>query len=96
MKHRDNEGETKGTVRKNKKGGIEHTKVVIGGMKSDEDCSIGGSEGEDDGAGKVAAVSGKGSGEVLRSKDLKVRLAQSNREWRRVFYPSIVEGDADR
>ena len=32
-------------------------------MKSDEDCSIGGPEGKDDGAGKVAAVSGKGSGE---------------------------------
>ena len=32
-------------------------------MESDEDCSICGSEGEDDGAGKVAAVSGKGGGE---------------------------------
>ena len=32
--------------------------------------------------------------ELLRSKDLKVRLAQRGVEWRRVFYPSIVEGDA--
>ena len=37
--------------------------VVIGGMKSDEDCSIGGSEGKDDSMGKIAAVSGKGGGE---------------------------------
>ena len=44
------------------KGG-EDMQVVIGGMKSDEDCSICGSEGENDGMGKVAAVSGKGSGE---------------------------------
>ena len=34
-------------------------------------------------------------GEVLRSKDLKVQLAQSDIEWRRVSYPSIIEGDAD-
>ena len=32
---------------------------------------------------------------VLRSKDLKVQLAQRDVKWRRVFYPSIVEGDAD-
>ena len=37
--------------------------VVIGGMEPNEDCSIGSSKGEDDGAGKVAAVSGKGGGE---------------------------------
>ena len=43
--------------------GGEDVQVVIGGMEPDKDCSIGGSEGEDDGAGKVAAVSGKGGGE---------------------------------
>ena len=32
---------------------------------------------------------------LLRSKDLKVRLAQNDIEWRCVFYPSIIEGDAD-
>ena len=32
---------------------------------------------------------------VLRPKSLKVRLAQNDMEWRRVFYPSIVEGDTD-
>ena len=32
---------------------------------------------------------------LLRSKDLKVRLAQIDVEWRRVFYPSIIEGDTD-
>ena len=32
-------------------------------MESDEDRSICGSEGEDDGAGMIAAVSGKGGGE---------------------------------
>ena len=37
--------------------------VVIGGVESDENCSISGSEGKDDGAGKVATVSEKGSGE---------------------------------
>ena len=35
-------------------------------------------------------------GEMLRSKDLKVRLAQIEVEWQPVFYPSIVEGDANR
>ena len=44
------------------KGG-EDVQVIVGSMESDEDCSIGGSEGEDDGTGKVAAVSGKGGGE---------------------------------
>ena len=37
--------------------------VIIGGMESDEDCSISGSKGKDDGMGKVAAVSGKSSWE---------------------------------
>ena len=47
-------------------------------------------------AGLAGGLAGRGeAGGVLRSKDLKVRLAQRDVEWRRVFYPSIVEGDTN-